>query len=118
MAEPYTVIQTRRDTEANWNSNDPVLALGEQGYDTTNNKIKVGDGSSEWSALSYLEAEVDYEGGEVPDLQDVTDVGSNTTNSITLDTDKIVLNADGSATFAKKITATEGYALAQLPSLP
>ena len=40
----------------------------------------------------------------VPDLQAVTDVGSNTTNSITLDADKIVLNADGSATFAGSIT--------------
>ena len=33
------------------------------------------------------------------DLQAVTDVGNNTTNGITIDTDKIFLNADGSASF-------------------
>ena len=38
--------------------------------------------------------------GGTQDLQDVTDEGSNTTNGITIDTDKIVLNADGSAEFA------------------
>ena len=39
------------------------------------------------------------------DLQIVTDKGNNTTNSITLDTDKIVLNPDGSATFSQRITS-------------
>ena len=32
--------------------------------------------------------------------------------------DAIALKADGSATFGDQITATKGYALAQLPSLP
>ena len=31
------------------------------------------------------------------------------------DTDNVNIHADGSATFAKQITATKGYALAQLP---
>ena len=48
-----TRIKLRRDTAANWTSNDPVLALGEAGYDTTNNQLKVGDGTSVWSALSF-----------------------------------------------------------------
>ena len=45
--------------------------------------------------------------GGVPDLQAVTDVGSNTTNAITIDTDKIVLNANGSATFAGRVQGQE-----------
>jgi hypothetical protein len=49
-----TRIKLRRDTAANWNSANPVLALGEPGYDTTNNKIKVGNGTSTWTQLSYL----------------------------------------------------------------
>lgn len=49
-----TRIKLRRDTAANWDTANPVLALGEPGYDTTNNKIKVGDGTTAWQDLSYL----------------------------------------------------------------
>jgi len=47
-------IKLRRDTAANWVSIDPILSLGEPGYDTTNNKIKIGNGTSTWTVLSYL----------------------------------------------------------------
>jgi hypothetical protein len=47
-------ICVRRDTAANWTSANPTLLNGEVGYDTTNNKIKIGNGSSLWSALPYL----------------------------------------------------------------
>jgi Major tropism determinant N-terminal domain len=47
-------IKLRRDTAANWSSANPVLALGEPGYDTTNNKLKVGDGTTAWNSLDYL----------------------------------------------------------------
>jgi hypothetical protein len=49
-----TRIKLRRDTAANWTTNDPVLALGEAGYDTTNNELRVGDGTSAWSLLSAV----------------------------------------------------------------
>jgi hypothetical protein len=48
-----TLIQVRRDTATNWSTVDPVLASGEMGYETDTNKIKVGDGSTSWSSLSY-----------------------------------------------------------------
>jgi hypothetical protein len=48
-----TVIQLRRDTSANWESADPILASGEAGFDTTENKIKIGDGTSTWTELDY-----------------------------------------------------------------
>lgn len=47
-------IKLRRDTAVNWASSDPVLALGEPGYDTTNNKLKIGNGTSTWSVLTFL----------------------------------------------------------------
>jgi len=47
------IIKLRRDTAANWASVNPVLASGEMGLDTTNDKIKIGNGSSTWSALPY-----------------------------------------------------------------
>jgi hypothetical protein len=47
------IIKLRRDTATAWSSINPVLASGEVGIDTTNNKIKIGNGSSTWSALPY-----------------------------------------------------------------
>jgi hypothetical protein len=48
-----TKIQLRRDTEANWISNDPILAQGEVGLDLTNNRFKFGDGVNPWTGLQY-----------------------------------------------------------------
>jgi hypothetical protein len=46
-------IQIRRDTTTNWAAVDPILSEGELGLDTTLDKIKIGDGTSHWSALSF-----------------------------------------------------------------
>lgn len=47
------MIQLRRDTAANWTSANPILAQGEPGLETDPGKLKVGDGSTAWSSLSY-----------------------------------------------------------------
>lgn len=62
-----TRIKLRRDTAANWVSHNPILALGEAGYDSTNNKIKVGNGTSTWTQLSYLAGS---SGGGIGDTAD------------------------------------------------
>lgn len=46
--------QERRDTAANWASNNPTLADGEIGVDTTNRFIKIGDGSTAWNSLQLF----------------------------------------------------------------
>jgi len=46
-------LQIRRDTEANWTSENPTLASGEMGYETDTGKLKVGDGSA-WNSTSYF----------------------------------------------------------------
>jgi hypothetical protein len=48
-----TRIKLRRDTAANWTSQNPILALGEPGLETDTRKIKYGDGTSHWSTLPY-----------------------------------------------------------------
>jgi hypothetical protein len=48
-----TTIQFRRDTAANWTSNNPVLAQGEVGLETDTNSYKVGDGATTWTSLGY-----------------------------------------------------------------
>jgi len=49
-------IQHKRGTAAEWTSADPTLAAGEFGYETDTGKLKLGDGSTAWSALGYFEA--------------------------------------------------------------
>jgi hypothetical protein len=46
-------IQYRRGTASQWTTTDPVLAIGEPGYETDTGKFKVGNGSAVWSALPY-----------------------------------------------------------------
>jgi hypothetical protein len=46
-------FQIRRDTAANWTSDDPVLALGEPALETDTGKQKIGDGATAWSSLKY-----------------------------------------------------------------
>ena len=46
-------IQLRRDTSANWQSTNPVLALGEPGAELDTNNMKIGDGVKTWNELSY-----------------------------------------------------------------
>lgn len=48
-----TRIQLRRDTAANWASENPILAEGEIGIDLTNNAFKIGDALTAWNDLDY-----------------------------------------------------------------
>ena len=46
--------KVKYDTEANWAKSDPVLLAGELAVSSDrNNRIKVGDGTNKWSALSF-----------------------------------------------------------------
>lgn len=44
-------IQVRRDTQANWDSTNPVLAAGEPAFAVDSGTLKVGDGTRTWTAL-------------------------------------------------------------------
>jgi len=54
-------IQLRRDTSANWTSNNPILAAGEVAFtsdvfytSTDQQRFKIGDGVQTWSQLDYV----------------------------------------------------------------
>lgn len=49
---PGVTIQIRRDTAANWTSQNNILAIGEIGFETDTKQFKVGDGTSTWTAIS------------------------------------------------------------------
>jgi hypothetical protein len=56
-----TRIRLRRGTAAEWTSEDPVLGLGEAGFETDTGQLKIGDGTTAWGDLEYLAGE----GGEM-----------------------------------------------------
>lgn len=60
-------IQFRRDTATNWSNENPILSQGEMALDITNNRFKLGDGSTAWNSLPYA---VDFQpDGTYPDLR-------------------------------------------------
>ena len=48
-----SVIQIKRGTASAWTSANTVLAAGEVGFETDTKKMKVGDGSTAWTSLTY-----------------------------------------------------------------
>jgi hypothetical protein len=65
-----TVIKLRRDTAANWTSANPTLAAGEQGFETDTGKVKIGNGSTAWTSLSYSNPGGAIAQSQVTDLAD------------------------------------------------
>ena len=49
-----TRIVLRNDTAQNWSTANPVLLKGEAGYETDTNKLKFGDGTSNYNDLPYF----------------------------------------------------------------
>lgn len=52
-----TQILIRRGTAAQWTNANTVLAQGEFGYEVDTGKLKVGNGSTAWTGLSYFPVE-------------------------------------------------------------
>jgi hypothetical protein len=75
-------IQHLTKTTAQWNADTTTILLkGQLGIEDTVNtsfKLKIGNGTNLWSALSYVGGGA----GGSQDLQSVTDLGSTTTNAI------------------------------------
>ena len=61
-------IQQKQDTAANWKNNNPVLLSGEFGYETDTGKVKIGNGSSHWNDIDYVDSKGGYP--EIIDLLD------------------------------------------------
>lgn len=54
MATSRQRIQLRRDTAANWTAANPVLLAGEAGVETDSGRLKIGNGTQQWTDLEYL----------------------------------------------------------------
>jgi hypothetical protein len=49
-----TRMQQRRGTASQWTNANPILNAGEIGWESDNNKFKIGDGTNTWSNLDYF----------------------------------------------------------------
>lgn len=76
----------RNDTSVNWSTANPVLQLGELGIDTTEKKIKIGDGTTPWNELDFSSSKGAELGTAAPTAaDDEFDVGTiwvDTTNDL------------------------------------
>jgi len=100
-----TQIQLRRDTAADWTSNNPTLAAGEFGWESDSNRFKIGTGSAAWTSLSYADT--------LKTLGDMSIIGSTISSpsnaDLTLDpagTGAIKLNANTDITGNLTVTGT------------
>ena len=50
----YARMKQLRDTSANWTAINPVLLEGEIGVETNTGRIKIGDGSTAWNSIVYI----------------------------------------------------------------
>lgn len=46
-------ILFRSDTAANWSTTNPILKMGEPGWDSTNKRLKIGNNTNAWSNLNW-----------------------------------------------------------------
>jgi len=47
-----SILRQRRDTAANWSTNNPVVPDGQLVFDETNDTFRIGDGSTAYGSLS------------------------------------------------------------------
>lgn len=110
-----TKILLRRDSEANWQSVNPVLGLGEPGVaiDKNGNIIgfKIGDGNTTWNDLTYQTGDFSAMAQRVEHLEDSTsDLTNQVTNlsSAVDNLDSLVTDPEsGIKVLANKVSAQE-----------
>lgn len=75
-------IKLRRDTLANWTSVNPVLDLGEPGYVTDTEQLKIGNGVDDFVSLPYFFG--GFDGGTISNALTITANGLASTGSLNL----------------------------------
>lgn len=93
------VLQVRAGLASEWTSANPVLALGEIGFERDTTKLKIGNGTSQWSALSY------FTGGSGAGSGTVTSV------SMTVPTGLSVTGSPITSAGTLALSLTSGYSI-------
>jgi hypothetical protein len=73
-----SIVKLKRGSEARWNELNPVLAVGEPGFVTDTNKLKIGNGTSAWNELPYIAGEyIPEQGRGILVVDELPEEGSN-----------------------------------------
>lgn len=89
------LITVRKGTSSQWATANPVLASGEPGFDITNNLLKIGNGSSEWSSLSGVNIGNSLFNSSVSGILPVKNIIAGTNISITSSSGSFTINSSG-----------------------
>lgn len=106
-----THINQRRDYAAVWTSENPILPLGQLGWERDTGFAKLGDGVTAWNALDYAvqPGPVTSVNGDIGDVVlDKTDIGLSNVNN-TSDMSKPVSTAQAAAIAAKASLASPAF---------
>jgi hypothetical protein len=112
-----TRMQQRRGTAQQWIDAAPVvLAPGEIGFETDSNQFKIGDGTTEWQALSYFK-NLESLGGSLDDYIELTEKGI-AGGVATLDVNGVIPLAQlpGAAALDAEVTSAVSAATSALES--
>ena len=104
-----TTFKVRRGLADTWKKQNPVLAYGEPGFEKDTYKLKIGDGTTEWNLLPYVNAEDYTELKKYIDNSDKqlqTQIDQLSTNIQTLNQQLIKLNELLGAPATAEIDAT------------
>jgi hypothetical protein len=117
MSRDCNLIKLKRGLSTEWADLNPVLKLGEPGYEKDTKKLKIGDGVTLWNDLPYI-------GAGTVDFEDVQDEVANflkAGNNIVLDYDDpnniLTISASGLQPAGNYATLVNGLVPeGQLPS--
>lgn len=91
-----TTIKFRRDTSANWTSVNPIPAQGEPCYETDTGKLKIGNGSDNYTTLPYV-SDGGGSAGDLPIATATTLGGVKIGNNLSITEDGTLSATGGSA---------------------
>ena len=106
-------IQLRRDTAANWTSNNPVLRQGEIGIETDTYQMKVGNGTSTWTQITQYMNVVPDGNLTIQDYVPVSDIGAEngvvglSSNNAIIPGSSIILEGPTANAYETTLTVTD-----------
>jgi hypothetical protein len=106
-------IQLRRDTAANWTSNNPVLRQGEIGIETDTYQMKVGNGTSTWTQITQYMNVVPDGNLTIQDYVPVSDIGAEngvvglSSNNAIIPGSSIILEGSTANAYETTLTVTD-----------
>lgn len=109
MTTTHVRFQLRNNPAAAWTLHNPVLLLGEPGYDATNNQLRLGNGASGWLDLNPIGG-VSQGGGTGP-TGSTGPIGATGLNGLTGPTGPQGVGATGPIVASFKVAGSYTYTI-------